>query len=288
MRLESMTSIAIKNEKDLFSDSDHYQTEFLKSNGFCIQDEEGKILALATCKKDEFDPSISLNLSDDDAIDCSHLPFYGSNFSEEDKFEFASKAGLLLFVWSSSRKHDALASILSLVLIEANAENPYVSVSVKCDKSLCAHLSQTLGFFRTFYISRTPDSRADEEMVSVYDSSKAPPVECDMKNPITLFRIFPSASQILGSALLLWMQLEVDDNQEVLKSKVQEQEVLTMTKKKVPEPRQQKSLSSQTRKVKKDEDSLTTIENSADRFNRTVNVWKGSIDSLRNQLVEEE
>ena len=36
-----------------------------------------------------------------------------------------------------------------------------------------------------------------------------------------------------------------------------------------------------------EDDSLTTIENSAARFNVNIDVWKGNLDSLKSQLVEE-
>jgi hypothetical protein len=286
LQIETISASEIRKQRDLFNRSRH--DEFFNADGFCVKDESGTCMAMATCSKSVFDPSISLNLTEDDAVDCSHLPFYGSNFSEEDKFEFASKSGLLMFVWlHPDLEKDAksyLASMLALIVIEANAENSFVSIALDCEKSLCPQLSQTLGFFRTFSVS-AKDLRF--KGFEIYDVSKAPPVQIQDQNQnqeeetqFNLFRIFPSASQVLGSALLLWLQLNE-----------KEKDVLQGGKKmtKAREPSLQ--LQSDRRPLfrpRAAEDSLTTIENSAIRFDKSVDVWKGNIESLRDQLVEEE
>ena len=287
LQIETISASEIRKKRDLFNRSKH--DEFFNADGFCVKDESGTCMAMATCSKSVFDPSISLNLTEDDAVDCSHLPFYGSNFSEEDKFEFASKSGLLMFVWlHPDLEKDAksyLASMLALIVIEANAENSVVSIALDCEKSLCPQLSQTLGFFRTFSVS-AKDLRF--KGFEIYDVSKAPPVQIQNQNQnqnqeeetqFNLFRIFPSASQVLGSALLLWLQLNE-----------KEKDVLQGGKKmtKAREPFLQ--LQSDRRPLfrpRAAEDSLTTIENSAIRFDKGVDVWKGNIESLRDQLVEE-
>jgi hypothetical protein len=289
LQIETISASEIRKKRDLFNRSRH--DEFFNADGFCVKDESGTFMAMATCSKSVFDPSISLNLTEDDAVDCSHLPFYGSNFSEEDKFEFASKSGLRMFVWlhPDLEKEEAklyLASMLALIVIEANAENSFVSIALDCEKSLCPQLSQTLGFFRTFSVS-AKDLRF--KGFEIYDVSKAPPVQIQDQNQnqeeetqFNLFRIFPSASQVLGSALLLWLQLN-EKEKDVLQGG-----------KKMTKSREEPSLQLQGdrrppfRPRAAEEDSLTTIENSAIRFDKSVDVWKGNINSLRDQLVEEE
>jgi len=75
MNLETIKS------SELYKFGEKDNDEFLQSNGFCVRDENGSCIALATCRNEDFDPNVSLNLTEDDAIDCSHLPFWGSNFS---------------------------------------------------------------------------------------------------------------------------------------------------------------------------------------------------------------
>ena len=287
LTMEPVTSVQIlKTMQNPFSFSnDSFNVEFKNTSGFCIK-QNNKCIAFATCKKDIFDSQIRLNLSEDDAVDCSHLPFMGSNFSEEDKFEFATKSGLLMFVWCDKENYFYLASLLSLVLFEANAEDEFVSVSIVCDKTLCPYLSQTLGCFRTFAI----DSQLkDVKDFDIYDDSKFPPVESSLDSfEINLFRIFPSASQILGSSLLLWMQLQNVQN-EIQFNKVHLQKQINETMKDTNYKRDEdcKKMYTKSTVPSLEDDSLTTIENSADRFNVNVDVWKGNLDSLKSQLVEE-
>jgi hypothetical protein len=239
LRLETISSSDLQKEYK----SENETNEFLHSNGFCIRDQNGTCVALATCLNEKFDANVTLNLTEDDAIDCSHLPFWGSNFSEEDKFEFASKNGLLLFVkFFGAQDLQYLTSLLVLILLEANSDESYVSVSVQCNKTLCPQLSQSLGFLRCF----------DDPSSKIYDGRRKPPLYSSL---VDLFRIFPSPSQVLGSLLLVFLQSQT------------------------------KLYAGQKQKQKED-DSLTTIENSADRFNASVNVWRGSLRSLREQLVE--
>ena len=287
LQIETISASEIRKKRDLFNnrhdDDDKANDEFFNADGFCVKDESGTFIAMATCSKSVFDPSISLNLTEDDAVDCSHLPFYGSNFSEEDKFEFASKSGLLVFVWlhpnleedEDNKNKSYLASMLALIVIEANAENSFVSIAIDCKKSLCPQLSQTLGFFRTFSLSSKNATLKDFE---IYDVSKAPPVQVQEQSEtqFSLFRIFPSASQVLGSALLLWLQINEKEKNVLNGGK---KTTIKAPKVNRPRPRPRPGAA---------EDSLTTIENSAIRFDSSVDVWKGNIESLRNQLVEDE
>lgn len=289
LQIETISASEIRKKRDLFNnrhdDDDKANDEFFNADGFCVKDESGTFIAMATCSKSVFDPSISLNLTEDDAVDCSHLPFYGSNFSEEDKFEFASKSGLLVFVWlhpnleedEDNKNKSYLASMLALIVIEANAENSFVSIAIDCKKSLCPQLSQTLGFFRTFSLSSKNATLKDFE---IYDVSKAPPVQVQEQSEtqFSLFRIFPSASQVLGSALLLWLQINEKE-----KNVLNGGKKTTIKAPKVNRPRPRPGPGPGVA-----EDSLTTIENSAIRFDSSVDVWKGNIESLRNQLVEDE
>jgi len=279
--IEPISSFEIGKNRKLFSSKRDENDPFWISNGFCIKDKNKNYVAVATCAKEEFDPSISMNLTEEDAIDSSHLPYYGSNFLEEDKFAFASKAGLLMFAWcrkNEDRSESFLASLLVLVLLEANAEKSRVSVALDCERNLCSQLTQSLGFVRTF------DMTAEDEFFdsNIYDVSKGPPVRSDSVG-INLFKIFPSASQMLGSALLVWMQLTSfvqEENQEFQKKQTN---VLEGGDKKQHKP------ATKRRGRDKDETSttLTTIENSAERFNPLINVWKGDLETLRSQLVEE-
>jgi hypothetical protein len=273
LSMEPVTSIQIlKTIQNPFS-NDSFHVEFKNTSGFCIK-KNNTCIAFATCKKDLFDSQIRLNLSEDDAVDCSHLPFIGSNFTEEDKFEFATKSGLLMFVWCDKKDYFYLASLLSLVLFEANAEDEFVSVSIACEKTLCPYLSQTLGCFRTFEIG---SEIKHFKNFDIYDPSKFPPVESLLDSfKINLFRIFPSPSQILGSSLLLWIELQ--NEFELKKINVQKQ---------INETTKDEDCKKMYTKSTIEDDSLTTIENSADRFNVNVDVWKGNLDSLRNQLVED-
>jgi|688.fasta_scaffold112515_2 hypothetical protein len=276
LQIETISASEIRKQRDLFNRSRH--DEFFNSDGFCVKDQSGTCIAMATCSKSVFDPSISLNLTEDDAVDCSHLPFYGSNFSEEDKFEFASKSGLRMFVWLHPDLEEAksyLASMLALIVIEANAENSFVSIALDCEKSLCPQLSQTLGFFRTFSVSAKDLKFKGFE---IYDVSKAPPVQIQdhSETQFSLFRIFLSASQVLGSALLLWLQLNEKEKNVFQGGKKMKAKDLQGDRRPPFRPRAA------------EEDSLTTIENSAIRFDKSVDVWKGNINSLRDQLVEEE
>jgi hypothetical protein len=84
-------------------------------------------------------------------------------------------------------------------------------------------------------------------------------------NNVDLFKIFPGPSQILGSLLLVWLQSFGSAKEK------------TFAKEKIRAGRKQNE---------KDDDSLTTLENSADGFNLSVDVWKGSLKTLREQLVE--
>jgi len=285
LQIETISASEIRKQKNVFNRSTHdhddkANDEFFNSDGFFVKDESGTCIAMATCSKSVFDPSISLNLTEDDAVDCSHLPFYGSNFSEEDKFEFASKSGLLMFVWLhpdlDEEAKSYLASMLSLIVIEANAENSFVSIALDCEKSLCPQLSQTLGFFRTFSVSAKDLKLKGFE---IYDVSKAPPVQIQehSETQFSLFRIFPSASQVLGSALLLWLQMNK-----------KEKDVLNGGKKIMKSSEPSLPRHNHNHIYRAAEDSLTTIENSAIRFDKSVDVWKGNIESLRDQLVEEE
>jgi hypothetical protein len=279
--MEPITSVQIlKSIQSPFID-----IEFKNTSGFCIK-QNNQCIAFATCKKELFDSQIRLNLSDDDAVDCSHLPFIGSNFSEEDKFEFATKSGLLMFVWCEKEDYFYLASLLSLVLFEANAEDEFVSVSIACNKKLCPYLSQTLGCFRTFEIGSELKHFKDFD---IYDFSKFPPVESSLESlEINLFRIFPSPSQILGSSLLLWIQLQNELLFENVNLQKQRNETTTDTNyKKDKKDEDRTKMQTKCTVSGVEDDSLTTIENSADRFNVNVDVWKGNLDSLRNQLVEE-
>jgi len=127
-------------------------------------------------------------------------------------------------------------------------------VSVKCERnlSICAQLSQSIGLLRCF----------DVQSSTVFDVKKRPPV---YSNNVDLFKIFPGPSQILGSLLLVWLQSFGSAKEK------------TFAKEKIRAGRKQNE---------KDDDSLTTLENSADGFNLSVDVWKGSIKTLREQLVE--
>jgi hypothetical protein len=277
--IEPISSFEIGKNRKLFSRDDN--DPFWISNGFCIKDKNNNYVAVATCAKEEFDPSISMNLTEEDAIDSSHLPYYGSNFLEEDKFAFASKAGLLMFAWcrkNEDRSESFLASLLVLVLLEANAEKSRVSVALDCERNLCSQLTQSLGFVRTF------DMTAEDEFFdsNIYDVSKGPPVRSDSVG-ISLFKIFPSASQMLGSALLVWMQLTSFVQEENQGFQKKQTNVLEGGDKKQHKP------ATKRRGRDKEETSttLTTIENSAERFNPLINVWKGDLETLRSQLVEE-
>ena len=293
LQIETISASEIRKQKDVFNRSTRYgieeaNDEFFNADGFCVKDESGTCIAMATCSKSVFDPSISLNLTEDDAVDCSHLPFYGSNFSEEDKFEFASKSGLLMFVWLHPDLDEAksyLASMLALIVIEANAENSFVSIALDCEKSLCPQLSQTLGFFRTFSVSAKDLKLKGFE---IYVVSKAPPVQIQQhsETQFSLFRIFPSASQMLGSALLLWLEINKKEK-DVLNGgkKIMKSNEPSLQGDRRPLPRDNHNHNHIYRAA---EDSLTTIENSAIRFDKSVDVWKGNIKSLRDQLVEEE
>lgn len=284
--IEPISSFELGKNRKLFSRDEN--DSFWISNGFCIKDKNKNYVAVATCAKEDFDPSISINLTEEDAIDSSHLPYYGSNFLEEDKFAFASKAGLLMFAWcrkNEDRSENFLASLLVLVLLEANAEKSRVSVALDCEKNLCSQLTQSLGFVRTFDIN-TEDNLFDS---NIYDVSKEPPVRSDSVG-INLFKIFPSASQMLGSALLVWMQLthvqKTQETEETQKNK--KNVVLEGGDKKHKSTTALKRRGEQRQNDKEDTlTTLTTIENSAERFNPLINVWKGDLETLRSQLVEE-
>ena len=127
-------------------------------------------------------------------------------------------------------------------------------MSVKCERnlSICAQLSQSIGLLRCF----------DVQSSTVFDVKKRPPV---YSNNVDLFKIFPGPSQILGSLLLVWLQSFGSAKEK------------TFAKEKIRAGRKQNE---------KDDDSLTTLENSADGFNLSVDVWKGSLKTLREQLVE--
>jgi len=283
--IEPISSFEIGKNRHLFSRNRDRDDPFWISNGFCVKDKNKNYVALATCTKEDFDPSISMNLSEEDAIDASHLPYYGSNFLEEDKFAFASKSGLLMYSWcrkNEDRSESFLASLLVLVLLEANAEKSRVSVAVDCDKNLCSQLCQSLGFVRTF------DMLDENEVLdsNIYDVSKGPPVRTDLAG-INLFKIFPSASQMLGSSLLVWLQLKASTGGNL--DKVEKAlEGGEGGHKKPHQPRRRQTEKDSLRKQNSDkEETLTTIENSAERFNPLINVWKGDLETLRSQLVEE-
>ena len=270
LKMEPVSSFQIKKLKGDFGD---LQKDFVTSNGFCIKDGD-KYVTYVTCSYGMYDCKAKLKLTEDDAIDCSYLPFYGSNFSEEDTFNFVSKEGLLLFVSpSESESESFLTSILLLVLMEANAEEDYVSAciafSAGTNETAKEHICQSVGFL-------------DSEIV-----------ECD----VSLFRIFPTASQALGSAMLLWKQFE---SQSKTKSKqggvsggvsviIERGNGNDYTNTNASASASVVSMNNtKSRKVvKKEDDSLTTIENSAERFDRSVDMWRGSVGKLRSQLVEE-
>jgi hypothetical protein len=292
--------------------------EFEDSAGFCALDENENCIAFVTCADGYFDSLVSLNLIEDDAIDCSYLPYFGSNFSEEDKFSFASKSGLLLFVYSVKTCPKWVPAALSLIILEANAENAYVSVTAVCEAHNAEQLSQDLGLLRT--------SWNEDFCEDVFKRKCAPPVEVENTlrlkgTECQLFKIFPSPSQVLGSCLLLYSQMKQENHirkleeendirhrqrtrdaekeaflreEAIEKEKARKRELASMEKidKVVDEEvvyfRGGVSLKKNRGKFELSDNmsTLTAVENSAEQFDKKVDVWKGSLESLRKQLVE--
>ena len=313
IRIESISSSNLSSSGFRFSSK-----EFEDSAGFCALDENENCIAFVTCADGYFDSLVSLNLIEDDAIDCSYLPYFGSNFSEEDKFSFASKSGLLLFVYSVKTCPKWVPAALSLIILEANAENAYVSVTAVCEAHNAEQLSQDLGLLRT--------SWNEDFCEDVFKRKCAPPVEVENTlrlkgTECQLFKIFPSPSQVLGSCLLLYSQMKQENHvrkleeendirhrqrtrdaekeaflreEAIEKEKARKRELASMEKidKVVDEEvvyfKGGVSLKKNRGKFELSDNmsTLTAVENSAEQFDKKVDVWKGSLESLRKQLVE--
>ena len=322
IRIESISSSNLSSSGFRFSSK-----EFEDSAGFCALDENENCIAFVTCADGYFDSLVSLNLIEDDAIDCSYLPYFGSNFSEEDKFSFASKSGLLLFVYSVKTCPKWVPAALSLIILEANAENAYVSVTAVCEAHNAEQLSQDLGLLRT--------SWNEDFCEDVFKRKCAPPVEVENTlrlkgTECQLFKIFPSPSQVLGSCLLLYSQMKQENHvrkleeendirhrqrtrdaekeaflnlnkeEAIEKEKARKRELVLVEKidKVVDEEDNDKRTESYSRgkvglkknrgkfELNDNMSTLTAVENSAEQFDKKVDVWKGSLESLRKQLVE--